>query len=382
MTQSQHRFILAIVFALTIPNARLAQQAVIIGPDLEPTSARLEDVSLSDEGLVRLRLRTEPVQPLNDKQYVARLTDGQTLIGTWLGAGDDGETLRLAFGYGQRSVLIPIDELLSFTRIGHHLKGDPNDDTILLATGETLVGFVDAIGETSIGFVVGDADDPIQIPWDRVHGFTIANKPQPVVAEQGMARVMLSDGTQLLLRQATLQHATQQDRARLKGTLTLNNQTHKLDLPINEVQFIEPLSDRYALRRLIETPMTVVDGGEVFGLAMPPYVTDDGALKLHAPATVRYELPQGARRIALSAAMDLDQSIPRDQRALAGCELVVYEGDTRIGGCTLAPDAPGHRLNLPLTGEGPLRIELDSGVNGPVLDRVRITDAELLISRG
>ena len=77
--------------------------------------------------------------------------------------------------------------------------------------------------------------------------------------------------------------------------------------------------------------------------------------------------------------MDLDDTVPESRRPLAGCELVVYDGDKAIARHTLTPDGPAKRLNLPLTGGG-LRIVLESGVNGPVLDRVIVTDAQLLVS--
>jgi len=59
---------------------------------------------------------------------------------------------------------------------------------------------------------------------------------------------------------------------------------------------------------------------------------------------------------------------------------VVYDGQERLGGCTLIDGEPPKRLNVPLTG-GTLRIALEAGVNGPVLDRVVLTDAELLVSQ-
>lgn len=365
--------------SLLLCSPSLAQQVVIVGPDLEPTSASLDEVSLSDVGLLRLRISTQPTLPLNDKQYVARLVDGQSLIGTLLGAGQDGESIRLAFGYEQRTVVLPLDELLSLVRVGDNLPGDTNDDTLLLATGETLVGFVDTISEKSIGFVVGNADDPIQIPIDRVRGFSIANKPEPVTVKKGLARVLLRDGSSLYLRDAKLKQATAQSRAGLEGTFILEPETAPITLPLDEVHLIEPMSDQYALQTLTTFEMTTLDGGEVFGIAMPPTATPDGSVRLHAPVTVGFDLPKAASRLAFSVAMDLDESIPESRRAMAGCEMVVYDGQDAIARHTLTPDGPAKRLNLPLTG-GELRITLEPGVNGPVLDRVVLTQAELLVS--
>ena len=371
--------LLIVLCGLLLSTPSLAQQVVVLDADLEPTTTSLDKVSLSDDGLVRIQIKPGPITPLNDKQYVATLVDGQVFIGTLLGVEQGGEALRLAFGYQQHSVVLPLDELLSFTRVGHRLAGDENDDTLLLATGETLVGFVDSIGEKNIGFVIGDADEPVPVPMQRVQGFSIANKPVPVLSEQGTARVLLRDGSLVLLREAALKQATENATARFEGTLAIRDKTQAIKLPILEVIQVEPLSAKHAMRRLTDLPMSLVDGGKVFSVDTPPRVTDDGSIKMHAPVTVGFELPEGARRLALNVAMDLDESIPESRRAMAGCELVVYEGDKVVGKHTLTPDGPAKRLNVPLTG-GDLRIALEPGVNGPVLDRVLITRAELLVS--
>ena len=360
------------------PCAAPAQQVVVIGTDLEPTTTTLDAVSLSDPALLRLQISADPSLPQNDKQYVARLVDGQVFVGTLFGAGKDGESIRLALDDQQREVVLSLDELVSFTRVGQQLKRETNDDTILLVTGETLAGFVDAIGQDSVGFVVGDADEPIQIPMERVLGFSIANKPEPVKAEKGLARVQLRGGTSLLLHDALLKQATAQTPATLEGSLELDGKSTLISMPLKEVLYIEPLSGKHTLQRLADNEMTIVEGGEVFGVSMPPRINADASISLHAPVQVGFALPKGARRLVFDAALDLNQDIAQSRRALAGCELVVYDGDTVIGGCTLKPDEPAQRLNVELP-TGKLRIEVKPGVNGAVLDRVRLSNAEVLV---
>lgn len=371
--------LITLFFSLLL-STQVSASVVVLGPDLEPKTTSLDAVSLSDEGLLRLRIRSGPMIPLNNKQYVAKLVDGQSLVGTLLGAGKDGESIRLAFGYEQRAVVLPLDNLRSFTRVGYHLPGDAKDDTILFNTGETLVGFVDAIGENSIGFVIGDAEDPIQIPMTRVRGFSIANKPEPIKAKKGLARVLLRDGSSVYLRDASLKRATGQASAGLQGTLVFEPGTAPIILPLNEVHLIEPLSDQYALQPLTVFEMKLIDGGVVFGVPVPPSIKPDGSITLHAPTTIGFDVPKGAARLVFTAAIDLDEEIPNTRRAMAGCDLVVYEGDTRIAEVKLTHDGDPERINVALSGK-PLRIALEPGINGPVLDRVRLTDAELLIKR-
>ncbi len=373
------KYSIAICCSVLLSIQALAQPAMVLGPDLEPKTVGLDTVSLSDDGLLRLRLSADPITPLNNKQYVARLVDGQVLVGTLMDAGKDGETIRLAMDYQQRSVAFPLDDLLSLALVGTSLVGDASDDTLLLATGETLIGFVDAIGEDGIGFVIGDAEDPIQIPMDRIRGFSIANKPQPVKAEKGLARVLLRGGSSLLLRDAALKRATKREGSSLSGTLTIGGESTTITMPLNEVHLIEPRSGRYVLERLADSAMTLISGGEVFSVKMPPRIDRDGSIHLHAPTTLGFDLSKGASRLAFMVAMDLDDTIPQTRRAMAGCELIVYDGDEVIARHTLTPDGPPKRLNVALAG-GDLRIALQAGVNGPVLDRVVISQAELLVS--
>ncbi|MEM6504839.1 MAG: hypothetical protein AAF711_05185, partial [Planctomycetota bacterium] len=99
----------------------------------------------------------------------------------------------------------------------------------------------------------------------------------------------------------------------------------------------------------------------------------------HAPVTLGYALPERASRLVFSVAMDVDDTISESRRAMAGCELIVYDGDRVLAKHALTPDGPAKRINVPLRSDE-LRIELAPGVNGPVLDRVLITRAEVLVS--
>lgn len=372
-----------------------AQQAVILGKDLEPQSATF--LGLSDEG-IRVADRLGEVKTLGDDQLLrvsliqsshsaasedtatARLVDGQFLVGQFLGPGDDGESLRMSSPALGKEVELPLDDLISITLPGGQAMA-PNleDDTLQLGTGETLVGFIEAVDVDAIAFVVGDADDPIDIPFDRIRGFTIANKPKPIKLkpEDRMVRVALWDGSVLVLKSAE----TPEDAAfplRLTGVSVLPLPVPVVTLPISEVASLELISASRRLERLTAFGFDVVKGGKVFGVEMPPKLTLQGSLQLHAPVTLGFELPEGASRLVFRAALTLGDEISPSRRALAGCELVVYDGEQTVGRFKLEPDTAAQRINLPLT-SGELRIELDPGVNGPVLDRVVLSDAEVLI---
>lgn len=333
--------------------------------------------------VLRLTLDGRRAVALEEDQAVATLVDGQVLVGQLTGAAADRESLLFQLSFAEREVELSIDDLLS---ISLHPKGRSlaaeDDDVLLLATGEMLVGFVDAIDDRSVAFVVGDADEPITIPMERVHGLAIANKPKPTRPEVGkeVTRVHLTDGSVYLIEHVGLSVHAKQPIKIVTGKSMLPMVPAAVSVPMSRVSRLEPLSGKQSLRPLASAPWSLFAGGEVFGVPMPPYVLPNGVFRLHAPMTLMFEPPRGARRLVMNATLALDGDLPQARRALAGCELVIHEGDKLLGQFSLTPDNAMTRINLPLAAEGgALRLELRPGINGPVLDRVRLTDAELLM---
>lgn len=397
-------FACAILLAINAPHTE-AQEAVLLGPDLNPQSVALasynsngvqlynrvdkQPIPLSD--VLRLTLRT-PTQepnaprpnPIDDRAAIAQLVDGQALVGRLLGPGDDGESIRLELHQTQREVTVPLDNLMSLALKPNVTlptgDADREDDLLLLATGETLLGFVEAVDAEAVDFIVGDADDPIRIPLDRIDALAIANNLEPAQPTDGktLTRVTLEDGSTLLLRDAELVPALPDEAARLTGTSTLSMSLPVVSFDLKEVSIIEPVIKGRQLLPLTSLSRRVLAGGEVFGVPMPPSDLPDHQLRLHAPIDLSFELPDGATRLAFFAALRLDESIPNRRRDMAGCILVVYDGKNELSRTTLRPDTPPTRINAPLRGET-LRLVLEPGINGPVLDRVTLFDAELLV---
>lgn len=396
--------ITALCSLLLSTQAPCAQPAILLGPDLEPVSVQLKALSpeaivvvddqggvsaLKPEAVLRLTMSRVQRSTSDSKRSVLTLRDGQVLVGR-LVASNDEEAVRLKLD-NDRVAQVPLDELLSLAvQAGAKAPLAEDDDALLLATGEVLLGFVETFSEDAVGFVVGDADDAIQIPLERIKALSIANKPTQPEAKPGTVRVTTSDGSVLLVQDATLSQA--ENAEVLVGVTALpilssrradeglsTAASSRLALPMAQVASIEPVSTRVALVPLTDLDWQVTDGGEVFGVAMPPRIAPDGSVRMHAPVAVGFDLPEGASRLAFTIAMDLDETIPESRRQMAGCELIVYEGDNAIARHTLRPEGPPKRINVALSG-GVLRIALASGVNGPVLDRVVLTDAELLVS--
>lgn len=399
------RFLLILsLLVLNVLSAHAGQQGVLIGPDLEPRPVTVELLSsefvriLDEQGkpanlpldqVLRLSFRASELVEVHQSSVKLTLRDGQVLVGR-LARSNDEEAVRLKLD-DNRSVQVPLDELMSLI-VESGAKSPPaeDDDALLLATGEVLLGFVETFGEDAVGFVVGDADDAIQIPLKRIKALSIANKPKQALSKPGTMRVTTVDQSVRLLEDVTFSRDEAGDE--LVGVSTLPILTSRradegistassshLAIPLNQIVMIEPVSTRYHLAGLFEHDWQVREGGEVFGVSMPPRVTDQGSIHLHAPVTLGFDLPRGATRLAFTVRMNLDDTIPEARRAMAGCDLVVYQGDTESIRHTLTPDAAPKRINLPLSSSD-VRIAIEPGINGPVLDRVLITEAELLVS--
>lgn len=399
------------MLALGISSAR-AQQAVIVGPDLEPRVVTLRSFSskgvgvmdhkgntqtLPSDQVLRILLDHHAVTPLpdpgtaesrptyqDDGPGTAYLRDGQVLRGRLHAVrGEDAFVWRTK---GVGDVTLSLDDVMSVCFSDNpQIPGEDDDDKLRLTNDETLTGFIDYLSDRepgasddAVGFVIGDAKDPIDIALSRVDAMRVANKPKSVEPAQGRVRIERVDGTVLHLDKAALSREPQ-DRPTLRGVALLQVEQPDMSLPLSTLRRIEPLAGRYRLELLTGFEMRLIDGGTVFGVQMPPKIDREGAIRLHAPTTIGFELPAGASRLALTAEIDLDDGVPASQRRLAGCELVVFDGQVEIARQTLAPDQPPRRLNLPLKGRS-LRIGIEPGVNGPVLDRVRLSDAEVLIS--
>src|SRR5690606_7073652 len=117
-------------------------------------------------------------------------------------------------------------------------------------------------------------------------------------------------------------------------------------------------------------------GGQVFGVTWPPRTRADQVL-LHAPMTVEYELPAGASRVAATVELALDD-VPVHARSWADCDVTVTAQGSAPQQIHLTAAQPKATINLPIDGAG-LIIQLDAGAHGPMLDRVRLVDAMVLV---
>jgi hypothetical protein len=102
-------------------------------------------------------------------------------------------------------------------------------------------------------------------------------------------------------------------------------------------------------------------------------------LQLRAPVTLQWELPSGARRLTAVITLARDPQVPPAARAWADCRAVLRLDDQVLVEQRLWSQQTSVPLNVPLRGKV-LTLELDPGVNGPVMDRVTLEAAAVLVS--
>ncbi|MEX2213573.1 MAG: hypothetical protein WD768_05570 [Phycisphaeraceae bacterium] len=290
------------------------------------------------------------------------LIDGQRLIARWTGASDDGQ--KLSFQHAALGKLsVNLDVVSRFMLDGTTVAGaTPAYDRVLLSNGDAMEGFVAAIKAATIDIQLGNAK-PIALPIDRVRGLVLAN---PLKAPQAPRNVIvLRDGSRLTSNTINIESDKLSMTAQLSGK--------EITLALAQVARVELASPQGRLVDLAELPMKVDDGGEVFGLSLPPRVEGD-VIRLHAPLTVTFELPENARRFA--AVAELDATGP-------GSEWADFIVSIRAGGTQIARQAISHTqrsaaINAELKGNA-LTFLLDPAGNGPVMDRLRLREAVIYI---
>ena len=179
------------LFAILVAFSAMAQQATLLGPDLEPRAVIVQSFSvdaikvtdrqgsplkIKHDQVLRLSFANKAKQVGTQARVTVALRDGQVLVGKLVPSGDE-EAVRLKLDEN-RSAQISLDQMLSLSLDRDtKLPTAKEDDVLRLATGEVLTGFIETINDKTVGFVVGDADDAIQIPLQLIKALAIANKP-------------------------------------------------------------------------------------------------------------------------------------------------------------------------------------------------------------
>ena len=322
---------------------------------------------------LRLRLLHDPEQVASTDQngadpWLIELTDGQRFGGSILdGAFAGGQVLKwrhaqlgeISAGLDRLSSIGPADQ--------RQRQPTPTTDRVTLANGDVLAGFVTEITDTGFNLKLHAAEQTVPITIDRLLRLDLANPPAP--AEPPTDMLYLTDGSRLRARDVTLVEDT------IAFTPIGWAEGKTFELPLASLERIEVAAAGVKLVDLAALPLTIVSGGEVFAMPWPQRAV--GAdLFLHAPISLRYDLPPGTRHFAATAIID---ARPSDRRQWTDFVVIIAVDGQTVASHPLNAARPAVPINLPVTG-ATLTISLDAGANGPVMDRLRLIEPVLLIS--
>lgn len=402
----KNRSLAAIPLLFVALSATALTPATLLTPELESRSINLSGLSggtLSyfdaERRLTRsavgefVRLKLDGRSPSIEGSAaplggVIELVDGQRIAGRWSGASRDGEAILWANPTLGRFTL-GLDDV---RRVAMTLPlpdgldpvpnlGTPAGDTVFLRNGDRFVGFIVAVADDSVTIQPDGAEDQVTLARDNIAMLELANPltpPQEAVVAGDL--IELVSGTRVRGGGVSIRGDA------LSFTPTLTDAMQRVELTMDRVVQIDFAASGLRLVDLGEQPMTTVAGGSAFGLELLPTVDPEG-IRLHAPVAVVFDLPDGAQRFTSRAVLDLPVGLAQEQARLADVLIRAWPGGadssvptaSEAGGVRLLLDRPWSMIGGELSGADQLRIELDPMNNGPILDRVRLEDAMILV---
>ncbi len=365
--------------------------AELIGPDMDVrsiqvTSLRGDTLHYFDEqrtlrsapvdGFVQLRAIGGQDTALQHPGEMIWMTDGQQLAGTWVGPTADRTGIRWrhpAIG----DMTITLEDVTRIVWRGDNQDGadqayeTPATDTVVLTNGDALTGFVTELTGRGITLSPGSGGEPFTIPYARVSSMTLGNPVRHETTPRH--RVRLADNTRVWAEQIELSG----DQAFLT-VIPPGASSRRVQLPIVDLERIDFLAGGFGLIDLTDLPSRTTGPPRVFGLLVPVRV-DGRSVRVHAPGEVTFDLPEGAQRFAAQAVLDTSGDDP--PQAMAGWsdfQVVVSTHDGEQARYHITGEKPVVQINTPVSGTV-LSVRLDPGVNGPILDRLELKDAVILI---
>lgn len=305
-----------------------------------------------------------------------RLTDGQVFPG--LPGASVGETSAeetLSWGSDALGALqIPIEDVrqvvlrAGVVRAAGASKGAA--DTVLLVNGDRVEGFIASVGDA---WAVEREGRVTTIEASRIAGGWFSNPPE---ASSG-TWVWLTDGTAMSVHSIRVD---EEGKAQVAPDLTPEG---ALQIGADQVRGVSFATQR--LQPLARMEFATVPGGGGGGgggrLGTPVRVGDPASAALFAadiefpsPMRTSWTMPPNASRLIASAQM------PPASRVWGDCELVLSRGGVELLRERMTGSSGVLEINLDLgSGDGPLEITVEPGPDGPILDRVFLRRAMVIV---
>lgn len=284
------------------------------------------------------------------------LRDGQVYPGKFLRINDQRQVVwETSMGH---ELAFSLDDIMSVEIRGKYERLAGNEDVVILVNGDRLKGFVDKVDPSKIH--LDSAGNVLTIDWAQVACFQLANT---LKHEPGLW-VNLRDGGRMRLKSGNLNDETFE---------CVTSTGQEIELNLEEIARIDLPSDR-RLIDLRDVSYTVKKGAAVFGVPFPPRFDGDGNLRIHSPVEVLFELPAGAERFTGIFTVD-EQALDR-----ADMVLVIYDDKRELVRKRLNAKDQSILVNLPVSSQQ-LRLALEPGKHGPVLDRLIGYETMVLVKR-
>ena len=244
-------------------------------------------------------------------------------------------------------------------------------DIIKLRNGEVVRGYLMDIVDQSFEFQLADQELTIKIAFDQVEAINLISSQ--VENKQYEYAVLLNDGSRVLASGISINDDL------MTMTLCLTGQgTDEITIPVGAVKEISNLSSGYRLQYLAKMDCQIDEPSVVFGKSYRLKISKHDIL-MHAPLKLRYQLPDGAVKMSALVEMDQQDNLPQLSK-WADMNLILRKVKLKKAyPFHLNSKNEKHEFTIDLIGERELVVELDPGINGPVLDRMIMRNAVLLI---
>lgn len=250
------------------------------------------------------------------------------------------------------------------------IRADADQDELVLANGDVLTGFLVTLGprasiETDAGVIEIDAE--------RVAATVLANPAQPRL---GLV-VWLDDGTV-----TAAAHLDERPEGAMRITRAGGESADYRSLSLRAIAFeasrlvplsaLDPIEQVTLGERPTTTPVRIRPHPDDFLLGEVALL-DAQDVELPSPMRVVYELPEGARRFAGTAALDPNSAPWGD------CEFVVLLDGEEVLRRHLYDNDAVASFNVDVAGARRLELRVEAGAFGPIRDRVFVRRGLLLV---
>lgn len=245
-------------------------------------------------------------------------------------------------------------------------------DVVILANGDRIEGFVNAIGRTLR--IEREDDSQIEIDLNRVHSLRLVNPPRALA--EGVHRVWLNNGTVFDATSIRLS-----DDGLLRLSPAAESEVRELHQHLSMIAGV--LFDPEALIPLASLDPHDVEGPPIrYTIPLPEVSARQTALglrdiTLRGPMIARYRIPpprhgeSSTGRAAPARRLLATVRLVHDSSPWPNCEVVIRDDDREVLRVHLDRDTPDAEVMIDLHGSE-LSIEITEGRHGPVLDHVII----------